>query len=182
METPLTQRWGLFVGLGVVSLGLGFVAWADALALSLASTILFGLVLFVAGVVQLVHAFVVRDWNGRLMSILGGCLYILAGTMMMEEPATGSLIITIFIAACLVVSGIGRIIMAFRQRGLQGWWIILFGGLISLLVGLCLYITLPWSGLWLIGTFIAIELIAAGIGWVQFGLALRRAAYLPPEA
>ncbi|GAB6967900.1 HdeD family acid-resistance protein [Komagataeibacter kakiaceti JCM 25156] len=181
METPLTQRWGLFVGLGVVSLVLGFMAWVDALVVSLASTILLGLLLFVAGTLQLVHAFAVRDWSGRLMSILGGGLYILAGAMMMEEPATGSMVITLFIAACLVVSGIGRIVMAFQQRGLQGWWLILLGGAISLLVGVCLYMTLPWSGLWLIGTFIAVELIASGIGWVQFGLALRQAAYLPPE-
>ncbi|GBQ65265.1 HdeD family acid-resistance protein [Komagataeibacter swingsii] len=181
METPFTQRWGLFVGLGAISFGLGIVAWVDALAVSLASTILLGVLLFVAGTIQLVHAFVVRDWSGRLMSILGGALYILAGTMMMEEPATGSLVITIFISACLVVSGIGRIIMAFQQRGLQGWWLIGLGGLISLLVGVCLYVTLPWSGLWLIGTFVAVELIAAGIGWIQFGLALRQAAYIPPE-
>ncbi|WP_019091142.1 HdeD family acid-resistance protein [Komagataeibacter europaeus] len=181
METPFTQRWGLFVGLGAISFGLGIMAWVDALAVSLASTILLGVLLFVAGTVQLVHAFVVRDWSGRFMSILGGALYILAGTMMMEEPTTGSMVITIFISACLVVSGIARIVMAFQQRGLQGWWLILLGGLISLLVGVCLYATLPWSGLWLIGTFVAVELIAAGISWIQFGLALRQAAYIPPE-
>lgn len=128
MDTPFTQRWGLFVGLGVVSFALGIVAWVDALSVSLASTIMLGVLLFVAGTVQLVHAFVVREWGGRLMSILGGALYILAGTMMMEEPVTGSMLITLFIAACLVVSGIGRIIMAFQQRGLQGWWLIGLGG------------------------------------------------------
>ncbi|ATU73517.1 hdeD [Komagataeibacter rhaeticus] len=180
MDTALTQRWGLFVGLGVISFALGIVAWVDALVVSLASTIVLGVLLFVVGAVQLVHAFVVRDWSGRLMSILGGALYILAGTMMMEEPAAGTMAITLFISACLVVSGIGRIIMAFQQRGLQGWWLILMGGLISLLVGVCLYATLPWSGLWLIGTFVAVELIAAGLGWIQFGLALRQAAYIPP--
>jgi uncharacterized membrane protein HdeD (DUF308 family) len=40
-------------------------------------------------------------------------------------------------------------------------------------VGLALYLTLPWSGLWLIGTFVAVELIVSGVSWVQFGLALR---------
>ncbi|RBM07117.1 HdeD family acid-resistance protein [Novacetimonas cocois] len=180
MDTPFTQRWGLFAGLGVVLVLLGFVAWVDAITVTMASTILLGLLLFLGGTVQLVHAFVVRGWGGRLMSILGGALYILGGTLMMEEPATGSMVITIFLSACLVVSGIGRIIMAIQQRGLSGWWMILMGGFISLLVGVVLYITLPWSGLWLIGTFIAVELIAAGIGWIQFGLALRQAVYLPP--
>jgi uncharacterized membrane protein HdeD (DUF308 family) len=82
--------------------------------------------------------------------------------------------ITVFASACFVVVGVLRSIMALQYRGLPGWGIILASGLISLVVGMCLYLSLPWSGLWLIGTFIAVELIASGIGWVQFGLALRQ--------
>ena len=48
--------------------------------------------------------------------------------------------------------------------------------MISLLIGLMLYLTLPWSGLWVVGTLIAVELIVHGVSWVQFGLALRRTA------
>ena len=50
----------------------------------------------------------------------------------------------------------------------------LFSGLITLLIGLLVYATLPWSGLWVIGTLIAVELVIHGITWVQFGLMLRR--------
>ena len=45
-----------------------------------------------------------------------------------------------------------------------------------LVVGVMLYATLPWSGLWVVGTLIAVELIVQGVSWLQFGLALRRRA------
>ncbi len=48
------------------------------------------------------------------------------------------------------------------------------GGVISLLVGLMLYLMLPWSGLWVVGTLIAVELIFHGVSWIQFGLTLRK--------
>ncbi|NVN11834.1 MULTISPECIES: HdeD family acid-resistance protein [Nguyenibacter] len=176
MATPFTQRWGLFVLLGAVSIALGIFAWIDAISVTLASTIVIGILLVVAGAVQLFHAFAVRDWGGFVLSMLGGVLYIVGGFLLMEEPVSGSIILTVFIAACLIISGTMRMVIAARHRDLNGWWIVLGGGLISLLVGVCLYLTLPWSGLWLIGTFIAVELIAAGIGWIQFGLALRTVA------
>ncbi|ACI50211.1 conserved hypothetical protein [Gluconacetobacter diazotrophicus PA1 5] len=178
MATPFTQRWGLFVLLGVVSIALGIVAWIDAISVTLASTMIIGLVLVIAGAVQMFHAFSVRDWGGFLLSLLGGVLYIVGGFILMQEPVTGSIVLTLVIAACLIISGTTRMLIAARHRELNGWWIILGGGLISLLVGACLYLTLPWSGLWLIGTFIAVELIAAGVGWIQFGLALRQANLL----
>jgi uncharacterized membrane protein HdeD (DUF308 family) len=174
MPAPLTQRWGLFVALGVASIILGVLAWIDAVTVSIASTIFIGIILLIAGVFQLVHAFNVREWRGFLLAGIGGLLYILGGTMIMKEPVAGSIIITVFIAVCLVFAGISRIVIALTHRDMSGWWIILSGGLISLLVGLMLYLTLPWSGLWLIGTFIAVELIAAGVGWIQLGLALRQ--------
>jgi uncharacterized membrane protein HdeD (DUF308 family) len=53
----------------------------------------------------------------------------------------------------------------------------LFSGLITLLIGLLIYASLPWSSLWVIGTLIAVELVIHGITWIQFGLMLRR---MPP--
>ncbi|GBQ69823.1 hypothetical protein AA103196_2322 [Ameyamaea chiangmaiensis NBRC 103196] len=173
MPIPLAQRWGLFVALGVASIILGVIAWIDAINVSLASTVIIGGVLLVAGIVQIVHAFNVRDWAGFALSSMGGVLYGLCGILIMREPVAGSMIITAFIAAFLVIVGLSRIVIAATHRTLGGWWIILFGGLVSLLIGIMLYMTLPWSGLWLIGTFVGVELIVAGFSWIQIGLALR---------
>ena len=178
---PFTRKWGLFVGIGLLLIVLGFVACIEAVSVTLASTIFIGALLIFAGVMQGAHAFAVRDWGGFLFSLLGGVLYVIAGALLIEEPVSGSLAITIFASACFVVVGIARIIMALQHRALAGWGLILGSGVISLVVGLCLYLSLPWSGLWLLGTFIAVDLIASGVSWVQFGLALRASnTTIPP--
>ena len=46
--------------------------------------------------------------------------------------------------------------------------------MITFLIAILLYSTLPWSGLWVLGTLIAVELAIQGITWIQFGLMLRR--------
>ncbi|NHO32504.1 HdeD family acid-resistance protein [Acetobacter fallax] len=168
------KQWLLFVALGLASIILGAIAWMDAISVTLASAMFLGVLVMIAGAVQVFHAFAIKASGGFLFSLLLGIAYLLGGALLIEEPATGSVIITIFIAMCMVVAGTVRAIVAFQNRGVPGWWVVLFGGLVSLVVGIMLYATLPWSGLWLVGTLIAVELIIAGVGWIQFGLALRR--------
>ena len=94
----------------------------------------------------------------------------------MSEPLEGSVVITILVAAALIIGGILRIVIGVRHRHMPGWWLIVASGVISLLVGLMLYVMLPWSGLWVVGTLIAVELIVHGVSWIQFGLTLRKTA------
>ncbi len=67
--------------------------------------------------------------------------------------------------------------IALRHRELAGRWLMLLGGIISVILAITLYATLPWSGLWVLGTLIAIELLIHGFTWLQVGLSLRRLAH-----
>jgi uncharacterized membrane protein HdeD (DUF308 family) len=170
---PLARKWGLFVAIGTLLIVLGFVSCVEVVAVTLASTIFIGALLVFAGIMQGAHALAVRDWGSFLLALLVGTLYVVAGGILIAEPVSGSTAITLFASACFMVVGVTRAIIAVQHRELAGWGLILFSGIISLVVGLALYLTLPWSGLWLIGTFVAVELIVSGVSWVQFGLALR---------
>jgi uncharacterized membrane protein HdeD (DUF308 family) len=117
-----------------------------------------------------------RDWGGFSLHVLVGILYVIGGFLLMNDPLPGALILTIFVAAALVIGGVLRVAIAVQHRHMPGWGLLLFGGIISIVVGVLLYLTLPWSGLWVVGTLIAVELIFHGISWIQFGLALRRTA------
>ncbi len=168
------HRWGWFVVLGVLLIAIGIFAWIEVVAVTLAGVILLGAAMLVGGILQALHAFAVRAWSGFFLHILMGILYVIGGLLLMADPWPGALAVTIFVAVCLVVAGIVRMIMAVQHRELAGWWLMLFSGLITLLIGLLVYAFLPWSGLWVIGTLIAVELVIHGITWVQFGLMLRR--------
>jgi len=168
------HRWGWFVVLGVLLIALGIFAWIEVVAVTLAGVILLGAAMLVGGVFQIIHSFAVRGWSGFLLHVLMGVLYIIGGFLIMAEPVQGAVVVTVFVAVCLAIAGIMRMVLAVQHRELTGWWLMLFSGLITLLIGLLLYAALPWSGLWVIGTLIAVELVIQGITWVQFGLMLRR--------
>ncbi len=167
--------WFWFVLLGILQILLGVFAWFEVFAVTLAGTVLIGAALVVGGVLQILHAFLDRYWGAFLLHVLSGVLYAVAGFLIMAEPIRGSVVITIVIAAMLIVAGLFRVMIALRHWHLGGAGLLLLGGLVSVGVGVGLYVTLPWSGLWVIGTLIAVELFFHGAAWFEFGLALRRA-------
>jgi uncharacterized membrane protein HdeD (DUF308 family) len=172
--THVASKWGWFVALGVVLLLLGVLALGDVVVVTLISTIFIGAMLLVGGVFQVVHAFMVKTWSGFLLSMLGGIVYAVGGLLIMNEPVQGALVITLFLIVALMIGGILRIVVAVRHREMNGWWLMALSGLISVLIGFLLYASFPWSGLWVLGTLIGVELLVQGATWLMFGMALRR--------
>jgi uncharacterized membrane protein HdeD (DUF308 family) len=90
---------------------------------------------------------------------------------MIEEPATAAAAVTLMLAAFLFVGGLFRIIAALTERFPHWGWLLL-SGVISLLLGILIWRQMPLSSLWVIGTFVGIEMIFSGWSWVALGLAL----------
>jgi uncharacterized membrane protein HdeD (DUF308 family) len=168
------SKWGWFVALGVALVLLGVLALGDVVAVTLASAVFVGAMFLVGGIFHLIHAFMVKTWSGFLMNVLAGVLYVIGGALIMDEPIAGALLITIFLIAALVVGGALRITVALRHREIGGWWLMVLSGLVSVVIGILLYGSLPWSGLWVLGTLIGVELLVQGVTWLMFGIALRR--------
>ena len=170
----IAAKWGWFVALGILCIVAGVFALGDVVAFTLVSTIFIGAMLLVSGIFQVIHAFATKTWSQFGLNVALGVLYAIGGLLIMDEPVQGSFIITLFLLAALVVGGIFRIVSAARHRVMRHWWLMALGGLLSVIVGIMLYATLPWSSLWVLGTLIAIELLIQGFTWLQFGFALRR--------
>ncbi len=170
----LSGKWGWFVALGVALIVLAVIAWLDVVAVTIAGTIFIGAMLLVGGVFQLVHAFMMQGWRSLLLGLLCAALSIIAGLLIMFEPLRGALVLTILVIAALIAGGVTRIVIGFRHREMASWGWLVLSGVISLIVAVLLYTSLPWSGLWVLGTLIAVELLVQGIGWLSFGLALRK--------
>ena len=170
----LAPKWGWFVALGVIMLLAGGFALGDTVLVTLVSVIFIGAVLIVTGVFQIIHAFANKGWGAFAFALFCGALYIIGGILVMSEPVQGSIAITILLLAVLSVGGVLRIVMALRHRDVGGWWLLLLTGLISIVLAVILYLSLPWSSLGLLGMLIAIELIFQGVAWLRFGLSLRQ--------
>ena len=82
--------------------------------------------------------------------------------------------LTLFIAWSLIVIGIMRMIVAFKIKGVPGWVWTLISSIASIVLGIMILNSWPESGMWVIGMFVAIELIFNGWGMIMLGLAAKK--------
>lgn len=169
----LRKNWGWMLALGIVMLILGIVGLYMSVALTVASVMLFGVLLVIGGIAQVVQAFRDSGWKSVTLHIGIALLYIVAGVLALYDPIAASLGLTFFIAAMLLASGVMRAMMAFQMRPLAGWGWVLFGAIMSFLLGVLILIQWPASGLFAIGLFVAIELIVDGWSCIFVGLAAK---------
>ncbi len=171
----LKRNWGWLLALGVVCIILGTIGFYMTFALTLASVQVFGILILAGGVLQLLDAFTCKGWKGVLWHVLIAFLYLGAGAVMLYDPLLASKVLTLVIAALLIAAGVARFIIGLQLRPVDGWYWPVLSGLISSLLGGMIIAQWPLSGLWVIGLFVAIELIVNGWSYVFVALAARKA-------
>jgi len=173
-------KWGWFVALGAGELILGGIASTNLMAASLASVLVIGATMAVAGIFQIVHAFTVQGLRGFLFWLFAGIVYGAAGAVILYDPLLASFTLSLAVCAFLVVAGVTRIWAGFHMRPAAGWRWIVAAGLVTLCVGVLLVTAWPSIGLWLLGAMLVVDLIFQGWGFIAFGLALRSLASRHP--
>lgn len=172
--SELRGKWGWFMALGVLLVAAGFIAAINLFAATIVSVYYVGALMLVGGIVQIIHAFGVRNWGGVAWWLLSGILYAAAGVVTFMNPLLASAILTLLIAATLLASGILRAWVGFQSRPGQGWGWIVAGGVITALAGIVIALGWPVNSLFILGIFLAFDLMFQGWGFIAFGLALRR--------
>jgi len=171
---PLRAKSGWIIALGVVYLLAGFIALGSVVVATVASVLIVGVMMIIAGVAEVFSAFQVKSWGKFLLWVLLGVLYIIAGFVTFENPLLAAALLTLILGASLVASGIMRIILAFSMKQETPWIWVLLSSVITLLLGLLILAHWPVSSLYILGLFLGIDLILAGAGWIGLGFGLRR--------
>lgn len=169
----LREHWGWMLALGILMLVLGVIGLYASVALTIVSVLLFGALLVAGGIAQAIQAFRASGWKSVALHVGIALLYIAGGGIALYDPVAASLSLTIFIAAMLLAAGIFRTVIAFQMRPVGGWGWVLFGGIMSFLLGVLIFMQWPVSGLFAIGLFVAIELIVDGWSCILFALAAK---------
>lgn len=172
-ESPLRSKWVWFVGLGVLLLICGLIALSNLLMATVASVFYVGMLMLAGGIIYLIHAFQVRGWDHVLFWALSGVLYVLAGICAFINPVLTSAALTLFLAIALLIAGVFRLFVGMRMRPLKGWGWIVASGLITALAGFVIALGWPVNSLWILGLFLAIDLIVQGWTMLAFGLGIR---------
>ena len=167
------ERWGWFMALGILLIVLGMIAIGGPLASGIAVSLLIGWLLVISGVAHGIHAFQSTGWRGGLVQILCGLLYLGVGVMMIRNPISGLLALTVTVLVYFVVSGIFKIILAIRVEHLpqRGW--VTVSGIMSLVLAIYIGSQFPTSAMWVIGMLFGIEMIFSGWSFVMIAQAAR---------
>lgn len=172
--SAMRDKWGWFVGLGVLLLIAGAIALGNLFIATVASVYYVGMLMLIGGIVHLAHAFQVRGWEHIVFWVLSGLLYTLAGILAFANPLLASEALTLFLAVALLIAGTFRVWVGRKVMPARGWIWIVISGLATAIAGMAIALGWPVNSLWILGLFLAFDLIFQGWTLVAFGLVLRR--------
>ena len=173
IAVDLKRSWGWLLGLGILFVILGSIGLGMVVGLTLASVFFIGVLLLVAGVSQIIDVFKSKEWRGVLWHALIAVLYVFGGGVVIYDPILASTVITALLAWMLIIIGITRLIMASALRDASGWGWIVFAGITAIILGILILLQWPYSGMWILGLFIAIELLVNGWTYIFVALTLK---------
>lgn len=170
---------GWLVGAGIVTILFGILCILAPYFASGFIVRLVGMFLILASGIQIAEGLhLKKGTQGRGWAVFAGILGVLFGLFLVINPAVGIGILTVIMAIFLMVEGALGAAGALELKPQEGWGWMLFGAIISILVGLMLWANFPDMGAWAIGTFFGIHMIFLGVAHFQLGRAARKAASL----
>src|SRR5271156_590115 len=158
----------LLIVFGMVAVGTPFLA---ALAVNVAIAWLIAL----AGVVHLMLAFRAHGAGSMIWKLLVGIAYVFFGGYLILHPVLGVASLTLILASLFLIEGILDIILFFKMRSVGGSSWVLVDGIITLLLGLMIYLQWPSSTAWAIGILVGVSMIISGVTRVMLSFAVRKA-------
>jgi uncharacterized membrane protein HdeD (DUF308 family) len=171
----LRKAWGWLLAWGILLVVAGVIGLGYQFAVSVVTTVFIGGLLVVYGVMEVIHAFKHRRWSGFLLFLLGGILSVVAGVVIWTRPLAGMGVLTLLAASYFLVLGALRVVGAVSSRH-PGWGWGLFNGAVSVLLGILIWRGWPASSLWVIGMFVAIDMIFQGWNYVMLAMVARKGA------
>ena len=169
----IRQSWGWLLVLGIALAALGVLCLAFNVTATFASVLVFGWMLLISGVFQLVYAFGTGTWSGTLLNLLGALFRGFTGFLLIRYPIMGAETLTIMLASFLIVAGLFRAIGSSIVK-LPRWGWAVFSGAITTVLGFLLLAQMPISGIWFIGFAIGVDLICDGMATIGFAAAIHR--------
>jgi uncharacterized membrane protein HdeD (DUF308 family) len=150
--------------LGIVSLAGGLIALVVPAVASVTVAILVGWVLIVVGASMLAHELRMRGRGHRHWAdVVKAVLTELAGICLVAFPLTGTLTLTFLLAAWLLGSGGAQVAGWWQARGRPLADLLGLNGIVSMLLGVLIAVSLPSSAAWAIGLLVGVDLIFFGV-------------------
>ena len=172
MATPANPPGWMLMLRGAIAIVFGVLAivWPGLTLLVLVG--LFAAYALLGGIVSIAAAFRLRPVERKWwLPLLLGVISVAAGIYAMLAPPVTALVLVLLMAVNAILTGALDIAMAVRlRRTMRGHWLLLLGGVVSILFGV-LVVAAPGAGALALVWLISFYAILTGV--LLFGLGLR---------
>ncbi|HEV2992843.1 MAG TPA: DUF308 domain-containing protein [Acidimicrobiia bacterium] len=128
------RLWWTFLITGILWLLLGFVVLSFRPASVSITVVLVAVAFWMGALTQLAIA-TVATGGWRTLALVGAVAGIAAGVGTLVWPDATLLVVALFIAWYLLISGIFEVFYALSNNAVRGWWLGLVSGLVSIALG-----------------------------------------------
>ena len=159
--------------MGIVYVIAGFVAIGHPIMASYAVELVIGVILIAGGVISVIGSFFSGDWKRFLLILISGVLYLIVGYLLLKNPISGVVTLTLLLAAFLFVEGIFKIVNSFQMKPAPNWGWLLVSGIASLILGILIFLEFPSSSVYILGLLVGIYFLINGFSMIMFSFAVK---------
>jgi uncharacterized membrane protein HdeD (DUF308 family) len=167
--------FGFSIFLSILLIVTGLLAILLAAETTIAVVIILAWLLMIGGIIQFVHAFKSKGVGMTIWKIVVALAYFLTGLFLRMELGIGLAALTFALVFFFLIEGVTSLVAFFRggKSGGSAW--LLINGILTLLLGVLIWVHWPSSALWIIGVFVGFNLLMNGVTRLMLTLAVRRA-------
>jgi len=176
MLEKFTQNWWMYVVRGLVAIAFGILALTQPEQTLLALVLVFGIYALVDGIFAIIFGLAsMRHFDRWWAVLLQGIAGVIIGLLTFFWPGITALVLLYLIGAWAFITGIFEIVTAIElRRVITGEWMMIFGGLLSIVFGVLLFV-FPIAGaasvIWVIGIYaIVFGIVEIVFGFRMYGL------------
>jgi uncharacterized membrane protein HdeD (DUF308 family) len=157
------KRYSLWYLLqGVLMVVAGVLALIYPLLASVAMVYLLAWILIVSGLLQGIGLIGARDVPHYWLQLISVVLAIVIGVLLLNQPESGLLVMTVLLIVFFMVEGISKIIFALTIRPFPNWGWVLASGMVGIVLAVYLWANMPIASEWVLGILLGIMLISEG--------------------
>jgi uncharacterized membrane protein HdeD (DUF308 family) len=157
------KRYSLWYLLqGVLMVVAGVLALVYPLLASVAMVYLLAWILIISGVLQGIGLIGARDVPHYWLQLISVVLAIVIGVLLLNQPESGLLVMTVLLIVFFMVEGISKIIFALTIRPFPNWGWVLASGLVGIVLAVYLWANMPIASEWVLGILLGIMLVSEG--------------------
>lgn len=162
--------------IGAVLTLLGCLAFATPSVAGKWVVAMLGVVLLIAGIIQLIAGWWAERLSQRISPMIIGLVSTVSGAGLLAHPLIGSEMVILVMSIFFVASGIWKVVNAFSYRPAKGWLCLFISGVIACALGYWMYMyrQAPEQDLKIIGFLAGLDFLLTGMSVLAVAITVRQ--------